>query len=386
MLRILHLEDLTADAELVEWELRNGNVKCEILVAKGKPDFKNALDNFQPDVVLSDHSLPAFNSVEAFEMVKAKDASIPFILVTATVSEEFAVASMRSGVYDYILKDRLQRLPQSVLNAINKRRTDAQMLKYLDDLIASEATLKNLNASLELKVQQRTAQLEKANQDLESFGYSVSHDLKTPLTVIHTAASLLAFKLSGKLREDEEKLIKNIVRNSVAMGKLIEDLMSLSHFSKASRIEKEEVDNQKLVFSIAEELRSDFPDVKLKIGNLLPVKGSPGLIRQVWVNLITNAMKFSSKNQHPTVEVSCESSKKWITCKVQDNGPGFEMEDPEKLFDVFYRLHQHEGFKGHGIGLAIVKQIIDNHDGKVWAEGKPGEGAAFYFRLPAINK
>ncbi|HOY94431.1 MAG TPA: ATP-binding protein [Catalimonadaceae bacterium] len=386
MLRILHLEDLTADAELVEWELRNGNVKCEILVAKGKPDFKNALDNFQPDVVLSDHSLPAFNSVEAFEMVKAKDASIPFILVTATVSEEFAVASMRSGVYDYILKDRLQRLPQSVLNAINKRRTDAQMLKYLDDLIASEATLKNLNASLELKVQQRTAQLEKANQDLESFGYSVSHDLKTPLTVIHTAASLLAFKLSGKLREDEEKLIKNIVRNSVAMGKLIEDLMSLSHFSKASRIEKEEVDNQKLVFSIAEELRSDFPDVKLKIGNLLPVKGSPGLIRQVWVNLITNAMKFSSKNQHPTVEVSCESSKKWITCKVQDNGPGFEMEDPEKLFDVFYRLHQHEGFKGHGIGLAIVKRIIDNHDGKVWAEGKPGEGAAFYFRLPAINK
>lgn len=381
MLRILHLEDLTADADLVEWELKNGNIKCEIFVTKGKSDFSKALDEFDPDVVLSDHSLPAFNSVEAFEMVKAKDASIPFILVTATVSEEFAVACMRSGVYDYILKDRLQRLPQSVLNAINKRRTDTQMKKYLDDLISSEATLKNLNASLEMKVQERTAQLEKANHDLESFGYSVSHDLKTPLTVIHTAASLLEFKLSGKLREDEERLIKNIVRNSVAMGKLIEDLMSLSHFSKASRIEKEEVDMQKLVYNTAEELRSDFPDVKLKIGTLLPVMGSPGLIRQVWVNLITNAMKFSSKNQNPVVEVSCEKSENGVTYHVKDNGPGFEMEDPDKLFDVFYRLHQHEGFKGHGIGLAIVKRIIDNHDGKVWAIGKPGAGASFYFQL-----
>ena len=385
MLRILHLEDLMADAELVEWELRNGNIKCEICVAKGKPDFRKALDEFNPDVVLSDHSLPAFNSVEAFEMVKAKDASIPFILVTATVSEEFAVASMRSGVYDYILKDRLQRLPQSVLNAINKRRTDTQMKKYLDDLITSEATLKNLNASLEMKVQQRTAELEKANQDLESFGYSVSHDLKTPLTVIHTAASVLEFKLSGKLREDEEKLIKNIVRNSVAMGKLIDDLMSLSHFSKAARLEKVEVDNQKLVNTVAEELRSVFPEVKLQIGNLLPVMGSPGLIRQVWVNLLTNAMKFSSKNNLPVVEVSCETIEEFVVFRVKDNGPGFEMDDTDKLFDVFYRLHQHEGFKGHGIGLAIVKRIIDNQDGKVWAEGKRGEGATFYFRLPAIT-
>lgn len=384
MLRILHLEDLVADAELVEWELKNGNIKCEICVAKGKPEFRKALDEFHPDIVLSDHSLPSFNSVEAFEMVKEKDPSIPFILVTATVSEEFAVASMRSGVYDYILKDRLQRLPQTVLNAINKRRTDVQMLKYLDDLIASEATLKNLNASLEMKVRQRTSELEKVNHDLESFGYSVSHDLKTPLTVIHTAASLLEFKLSGKLREDEEKLIKNIVRNSVAMGKLIEDLMSLSNFSKASRLEKVEVDNQKLMLNIAEEMKSDFPDVKLKIGNLLPVMGTPGLIRQVWVNLITNAMKYSSKNQNPAVEVSCEGSKKWVTFKVMDNGPGFEMEDTDKLFDVFYRLHQHEGFKGHGVGLAIVKRIVDSHDGKVWAEGKPGEGASFYFRLPSI--
>jgi signal transduction histidine kinase len=386
MLRILHLEDLLADAELVERELKNGNIECEIFVAKGKPDFQKAIYEFNPDVVLSDHSLPAFNSVEAFEMVKAKDPAIPFILVTATVSEEFAVASMRSGVYDYILKDRLQRLPQSVLNAMNKRRTDIQMMKYLDDLIASEATLKNLNSSLEMKVQQRTAELEKANKDLESFGYSVSHDLKTPLTVIHTAASVLEFKLSGKLREDEEKLIKNIVRNSVAMGKLIDDLMSLSHFSKAMRIEKLEVDNQKLVLTIAEELRSDYPDVKLTIGDLLPAMGSPGLIRQVWVNLLINAMKFSTRNQDPKVEITCERDEKWVTFLVKDNGPGFDLDDTNKLFDVFYRHNKHEGFKGHGIGLAIVKRIIDNHDGKVWAEGKPGEGASFYFQLPAISR
>jgi signal transduction histidine kinase len=386
MLQILHLEDLMADAELVKRELKNGNIKCEIIVAKDKPNFMKALHELNPDVVLCDHSLPSFNSVEAFEMVKAKDSSIPFILVTATVSEEFAVASMQSGVYDYILKDRLQRLPQSVLNAINKRRTDTQMKKYLDELIGSEATLKNLNALLEQKVTQRTAELEKANQDLESFGYSVSHDLKTPLTVIHTAASLLEFKLSGKLHETEDKLIKNIVRNSVAMGNLIEDLMSLSRFSKASRIEKVEVDMQKLVSTIAEEMRVDFPDVILRIGTLVPAMGSPGLIRQVWVNLIINAMKFSSKNKKPEVQILCENSDQWQTFQVKDNGPGFEMEDPTKLFDVFYRLNQHDGLKGHGIGLAIVKRIIDNHNGKVWAEGKPGEGASFYFRLPVINQ
>jgi len=382
MLKILHLEDVLTDAALIAHELKKGRIKCEIIVVDNKADFETALNNFAPDIILSDHSLPSFNSVDALEMVQKSYPQIPFILVTATLSEDFAINSMRAGAYDYIFKDRLQRLPQSVLNAINKRRVEKQRIRYLDAVIASEASLKELNNSLEMKVADRTAQLEKANRELESFGYSISHDLKTPLTVIQTSAELLGFMLKERLNEAERRLLDKITKNTLAMGQLVNDLLSLSKFSRSGAVEKELIFMNDMVVQVSEELKTKFPDSEIKMKGIVPSMGNPGLIRQVWVNLISNALKYSVVKEKPVIQISSQENESEIIYSVIDNGSGFDVEDSTKLFDVFHRVHPHEGFTGHGIGLAIVKRIIENHEGKVWATAKPGEGASFFFSLP----
>jgi len=382
MLKILHLEDMAEDAAMVVRELKKGKIKCEIIVVDNRADFKTALKNFSPDVILSDHTLPSFNSVDALEIVQKSYPQIPFILVTATVSEDFAINSIRAGAYDYILKDRIQRLPQSVLQAIKKRRLENQRLKYLDAVIASEASLKELNNFLEKKVLDRTAQLEKTNRELESFGYSISHDLKTPLTVIQTSAELLELMLEDKLNEPELKLIDKIKKNTLAMGQLVNDLLDLSKFTGSDCVEKEFICMSEMVLQVIEELKTQFPNVDIKMKGIVPAMGNPGLIRQVWINLISNALKYSAVNAKPLIQISAQENESGIIYSVLDNGPGFDVKDTSKLFDVFHRVHAHEGFTGHGIGLAIVKRIVENHRGKVWATSKPGEGASFFFSLP----
>jgi len=382
MLKILHLEDIPTDADLVAHELKKGKVKCEIVVVDNREDFEKALKSLSPDIILSDHTLPSFNSVDALAIVQKSYPQIPFILVTATASEDFAIHSMRAGAYDYILKDRLQRLPQSVLNAINKRRVEKQRIKYLNAVIASEASLKELNDSLEKKVMDRTAQLEKANKELESFGYSVSHDLKTPLTVIQSSAELLRFLLKDKVNEMEIKLLDKIKRNTLAMGQLVDDLLDLSRFSRSGNVEKEFIFMNDMVVQVAEELKTEFPDSDIKIKGVIPAMGNTGLIRQVWINLISNALKYSAAKEKPVIQISSQENESEIIYSVIDNGPGFDIPESSKLFDVFHRVHEHEGFTGLGIGLAIVKRIVENHGGRVWATAKPGEGASFFFSLP----
>jgi signal transduction histidine kinase len=373
------------DAALIDGILKKGKIKAETLVVENRVDFEKALEDFLPDIILSDHTLPTINSVEALEIVQKSFPQIPFVLVSATASEEFAIETMRAGAYDYILKDRLHRLPQAVLKAISKRRVEDQRTKYLEGVIASEASLKHLNDSLEIKIKERTAQLEKANIELESFGFSVSHDLKTPLTVIQTSAEILEMKLGKKLQADEAKLLGKIRDNASAMGTLIDDLLSLSRYSRSGEIEREVVYMNKMVGEVVDELKSGYPNAKIRVEGIVPAFGNPGLIRQVWVNLISNALKYSSKKLKPEIKISASKQENEIVYLVEDNGPGFEMEDPGKLFDVFHRFKAHEGFAGHGIGLAIVKRIIENHRGRVWAEGKAGVGASFFFSLPVVD-
>jgi signal transduction histidine kinase len=370
------------DAALINGILKKGKIKAETLVVENRVDFEKALEDFLPDIILSDHTLPTINSVEALEIVQKSFPQIPFVLVSATVSEEFAIETMRAGAYDYILKDRLHRLPQAVLKAISKRRVEDQRTKYLEGVIASEASLKHLNDSLEIKIKERTAQLEKANIELESFGFSVSHDLKTPLTVIQTSAEILEMKLGNKLHADEAKLLKKIRNNASAMGTLIDDLLSLSRSSRSGEIEREVIYMNKMVGEVVDELKPDFPKATIQVEGIVPSFGNPGLVRQVWINLISNALKYSAKELKPEIKISASKHENEIVYSVEDNGPGFDMEDPSKLFDVFHRFQPHEGFSGHGIGLAIVKRIVENHGGRVWAKGKAGVGAGFFFSLP----
>jgi two-component system sensor histidine kinase/response regulator len=383
-LKILHLEDVPADAELVERELIKENILFEKEVVSTEKDFVNALTHFAPDVILADHSLPSFNSIEALKIVRKLNPTMPFILVTATISEEFAVEIMKEGADDYILKDRLPRLTHAILHAIEKKHIESERRQYYMELLTNDAKLKALNESLEKKVIERTAELEKANTELESFGYSISHDLKTPLTVINSSAEILEMKYGSDMGEDALKHLQKIKKQSRQMGWLIEDILLLSRLSRKVSFTTELVDMNQLAKSAIEELKYNYA-AKIELGNLSPIEANTGLIKQVWLNLISNALKYSKTKKGPIIEIGSNPDNGYIVYYVKDNGAGFNMQKADRLFEAFQRLHTSEEFEGTGIGLAIVQRIVANHGGNVWAESEEGKGATFYFSLPATE-
>lgn len=239
---------------------------------------------------------------------------------------------------------------------------------------------------LEELVAERTAQLEAANQELEAFSYSVSHDLRTPLRAIDGFSGILLEDYPDKL-DDEGKRLLNVVRdNTVRMGQLIDDILK---FSRAGRLELSysKIDMEELARSVYEELRSAAPGHEVvEIGHLPPAMGDRAMMRQVFVNLLSNAIKFSRGNELPRIEVGGAIGGNEAVYFVKDNGVGFDMQYVGKLFGVFQRLHGVTEFEGTGIGLAIVKRVVTRHGGRVWAEGKAGEGAAVYFALPVKEK
>lgn len=240
-------------------------------------------------------------------------------------------------------------------------------------------------AELERRVEERTAQLLSITKEHEAFSYSVSHDLRSPLRAIHGFTQILMEDYAAKF-DDEGKRICTIIRdNSLKMGQLIDDLLE---FSRLNRIEKQhsDIDMNKMVKFIFRELTdtNSRQRIKIKIGPICNVHADATMIRQVWVNLLSNALKFSSKKETALISVTSESNKQTgkKTYCIKDNGVGFDMNYADKLFGVFQRLHSVKDFEGTGVGLAIVQRIIHRHGGEVWAQSKPNEGASFYFSLP----
>ena len=243
--------------------------------------------------------------------------------------------------------------------------------------------LKNHQEHLEDLVRERTSQLETANKEMESFAYSVSHDLRAPLRAVSGYAKLLEEEYGSTLDEEGNRLI-NVIQNSAkTMGSLIDDLLALSRLGR-KEIKKNPVDMTQLTQS-ALHVINKLSDKKteVKINELHPVNADASLMTQVMINLLSNAIKYSSKKDRPLVEVKSEKKNDHLIYSVTDNGAGFDMQYVGKLFGVFQRLHSSFDFEGTGVGLAIVNLIIRRHNGSVWAEGKVNEGATFYFSLPA---
>lgn len=229
----------------------------------------------------------------------------------------------------------------------------------------------------------QTARLESANRELDRFAFSISHDLRAPLRAIDEYMSFLAEDYEQVLDAEGKQICSAINNESKRMKQMIDGLLSFSRMGR-EEISASQIDMEKLAGSVINELvtKNDREHIDVKIDQLPPIMGTPLLIRQVWVNLLSNAIKFTSKRERAVIEVGFKQADRETIYFVRDNGAGFNMKYVDKLFGVFQRLHSERDFEGTGVGLAIVRQVIHRHDGRIWAEGEPGKGAVFYFALP----
>jgi PAS domain S-box-containing protein len=248
----------------------------------------------------------------------------------------------------------------------------------------AEERIIDLNVDLEKKVKERTQQLKKSNEELEAFSYSVSHDLRAPLRGIIGFASILEEDY-GNVLDDEGKRITDVIKsNTMKMGRLIDDLLAFSRMGRQD-ILKTNIDTHKMVTEVIDELepKEKLKQIHWKIHPLPMAKGDINTLRQVWINFISNAIKYSGNKEKQCIEIGFGDHGAELVFYVKDNGVGFDEHYKNKLFKVFQRLHSAEEFEGTGVGLALVEKIISKHGGRVWAEGKNNEGACFYFSLPA---
>jgi PAS domain S-box-containing protein len=236
-----------------------------------------------------------------------------------------------------------------------------------------------LHNRLEALVEQRTKQLAVANEELEAFSYSVSHDLRAPLRAISGFADMFKEKYGASLDNEARRILSTILENGRMMGRLIDDLLAFSRMGRLVAI-SETVNMNELVQMCVKQI--GIQESTVSVAALPVCKGDPNMLRQVWMNLIDNAHKYSSKTAAAYVEIGFQEKDAFIVYYVKDNGVGFDMNYYPKLFGVFQRLHRHDEFEGTGLGLALAKRIIAKHGGEIWGTAQPDNGATFYFSLP----
>lgn len=246
---------------------------------------------------------------------------------------------------------------------------------------AIELTLANIELARQIAEKEK---LEGTNTELEAFSYSVSHDLRAPLRAVNGYARIFKENYESQFDMEATRLMNNIIDSSKKMGQLIDDLLTFSRIGR-KEIVMTTISMYEMVTSLCAELKKEQDDRKIefKVKQLSFAQADNVAIRQVWLNLISNALKYSNQREKTIIEINSEIKEDEIIYSIKDNGAGFDMRYANKLFGVFQRLHSDDEFEGTGVGLAIVKRIIAKHGGRVWAEGKVNEGATFFF---TINK
>jgi PAS domain S-box-containing protein len=252
----------------------------------------------------------------------------------------------------------------------------------ITDIKMAESEIRELNRKLEKKVALGSEQVLAANKELEAFSYSVSHDLRAPLRAIDGYTRMLEEDYSKLLDDEGRRLLATVQSNAKRMGVLIDDLLSFSRLGKKELVKTNVNMTGNASAALTEINKTLVHRAAIMIEDLEPALADYSMINQVFINLISNALKFSSKKDKPVVRIHSEKVNNEIVYSIKDNGAGFDMQYAGKLFNVFQRLHSVEEFDGTGVGLALVKRIVNKHGGRVWAEGKLGEGASFYFTLP----
>jgi signal transduction histidine kinase len=362
-LKILVLEDVLDDVGLIERELQKGGLHFETIRVDSKHEFIQALRKYDADVILSDHSLPQFNSFEALQLCRRSGISVPFILVTGSVSEEFAVTCLKQGADDYVLKSNLIRLPNAITNSLKQKQLENERKK-------SDKALREQNE-----------ELVKINRELDSFVYSVSHNLRAPLM------SVLGLLNLAKLHDQKEDLDQYFEMMEHSIQKLDYTLKEILDYSRNARkeVDAQLVNLRDLVDdSIARLLYMEGSERVTKNVDIIersPLYADPYRLQVILNNLLSNSIKYRDPDKEQNVvHFYITIERKVLTIKVQDNGIGIPDTLLPKIFNMFYRATERS--EGAGLGLYIVRETVQKLDGKIDVHSEQGIGTTFEIEIP----
>jgi len=364
---------LIVDDESAQMRALCDTLSVEGYATRGFSSARDALKAIRPgqfDLLLTDLMMPEMDGITLINAAREIDETLGAIVMTGHGTIDTAVQAMQRGALDYILKP----FKLNVILPVISRALDVQRLR-------------RENAELQERERRRSEELAAAYQDLESFSYSISHDLRAPLRTIDSFAQILKEDFAEQLGEEGDRLIGVIRTGSQKMDQLIVGLLEFSRIGRQP-LDLDRIDMTALADAAAAEVRSLYtgPCPVIEITELPVILGDAIIMRQVWCNLIGNALKYSAKRPQPRIKISGRIEGGEAIYQVDDNGAGFDMRYADKLFGVFQRLHRAEEFNGTGVGLAIVHRIIARHGGRIWAQGTPDAGASFQFALPFAAK
>ncbi|HYF70150.1 MAG TPA: ATP-binding protein [Ohtaekwangia sp.] len=363
-LKVLVLEDLEDDMEMIHRVLTRAGLHVKTKRVDTREEFLLALDEFKADVILSDHALPQFNSVEALKLCRKEGLQIPFIVVTGAVSEEFAVNTLKQGADNYVLKSNLARLPSAINSALKHREDEVAKIRATEELVL------------------QNEELTKINKELDSFVYSVSHNLKAPLSSVMGLLNLA--KIEDAKQGNNFMQYFGMMERSIQ--KLDETLREIIDYSRNARKELaiEKIDFSKLVQDNLERMEympgADLIAKEISIDDDYPFYSDAYRLSVIFNNLISNAFKYADPfKSNPFLKIEITTTSTYADIRFEDNGIGIQEEYIQKVFDMFFRATMQK--EGAGLGLYIVKEATDKLNGTIDVKSVVGEGTRFLIRV-----
>lgn len=367
-LKILMLEDIQDDVGLIERALKKQGISFVSRRVDTRDEFVDALTSFDPDVILSDHALPQFNSLEALNICRKQHLEVPFILVTGTVSEEFAVSCLKQGADDYVLKSNLVRLPSAIQNALKQRHHEHKRKK-------AEKALRKQNE-----------ELVKINKELDSFVYSVSHNLRAPLMSVLGLINLVQIEN----RKNDATMNGYFAMMQQSIHKLDDTLKEILDYSRNARSELniEKVDFRRMVEDSFERMKymegSETIEKSIFIDEHSVLYTDPYRLSVIINNLVSNAIKYKDpKKNNNIIRIESTVTENMLSIVFRDNGIGISESYINKIFDMFFRATERS--EGAGLGLYIVKETVEKLHGEIQVKSTMGEGTVFTIEIPNLK-